>query len=185
MGTLVDILAAEGVHLRDLRATLPVNPNRKWMYRELDCVKGAIVHHTVGKTWYTSDAIARMHIALGWPGMAYTFYIHEEGPAWGSPIVTDFDHRLRDWGPQAGEGPHSVNPETFGVALAGNWVSGLPEPEVQDAMIAELVRLMRGLQEFFVQEVGHSLYIKPHYFVSATQCPGLAWDKYLAAIGCG
>jgi len=181
MSALVDILMAKGVHLRDLRATLPVNPNRSWMYRELPRVKGAIIHHTVGKTWYTSEAIARMHVALGWPGMAYTFHIHEEGPAWGSPIVTDFCHRLRDWGPQAG----TVNAETFGVALAGNWVSKLPEQEVQIAMIQELVRLMRGLQEFFSQEVGHSLYVKPHCYVSSTQCPGLAWDKYLAAIGCG
>lgn len=181
MRGIIDILAARGVHLRDLRATLPVNPNRKWMYRELPLVKGAIIHHTVGKSWYTSDAIAYMHIGLGWPGMAYTFYIHEEGPQYGSPIVTDFDHRLRDWGPHAGAGPGSVNPETFGVALAGNFVKEPPG----EAMIVELVRLMRGLQEFFDQEVGHSLYVKPHYFVSKTQCPGLAWDKYLAAIGCG
>lgn len=181
MRGIIDILVARGVRLRDLRATLPVNPNRKWMYRELPCVKGAVIHHTVGKSWYTSEGITLMHIGLGWPGMAYTFYIHEEGPQYGSPIVTDFCHRLRDWGPQAGAGPHSVNPETFGVTLAGNFVKEPPG----EAMVAELVKLMRGLQEFFSREVGHSLYVKPHCFVSSTVCPGLAWDKYLAAIGCG
>ena len=180
MGTLIDILIAGGVHLKDKRATLPVNPKQKWPYRELPDVKGAIIHHTVGKSWYTSKAIALMHIGLGWPGMAYTFYIHEEGPQYGSPIVTDFDHRLCDWGPQAGAGPHSVNAETFGVALGGNFVRVAPAPE----MIVELVHLMCGLQIFFVQEVGHSLYVKPHFQVGKTQCPGLAWASYLAAIGC-
>lgn len=178
MRGIIDILVARGVHLRDLRATLPVNPKRKWMYRELPLVKGAIIHHTVGKSWYTSNGIALMHIGLGWPGMAYTFYIREEGPQYGSPIVTDFDHRLRDWGPQAGG---SVNPETFGVALAGNFIPSKGPPS--EVMVAELVRLMRGLQEFFQEEVGHLLYVKPHFQVSSTQCPGLAWPAYLAAIG--
>ena len=192
MGALTDILAARGVHLVEKRHgftenALPLNPWQPWLDRKLDAVKGAIIHHTAGVAWATSEGINKMHQGLiseswpyGWPGMAYTFYVHhdyEQQPD--LPVVTDFDHRLRDWGPQCG----GLNAETFGVALGGNFVPSKGPPS--EAMVMELVRLMRGLQEFFVQEVGHSLYIKPHFFVSSTQCPGLAWDKYLAAIGCG
>ena len=176
MGALTDILEAEGVNLQDLRLILPVNPARPWNERTLQDTKGAIIHHTVGKTWYTSKGIALMHIGLGWPGMAYTFHIHEDGPQGGAPIVTDFCHRIMDWGPQSG----SVNAETFGVALGGNYVSDEPDPR----MVQELVRLMRGLQRFFVEHVhGRSLYVKPHFQVSSTKCPGSVWGAYLAAIG--
>ncbi|TET75004.1 MAG: N-acetylmuramoyl-L-alanine amidase [Dehalococcoidia bacterium] len=187
MGALTDILInEEGVNLRDLRAVLPVNPKQAWLFRTLDVVKGAIVHHTVGKPWYTSKAIARMHIRIadpdywphGWPGMAYTFYIHTEGPGADSPVVTDFCHRIMQWGPQSG----ATNAETFGVALGGNFVREAPDPR----MVRELVKLLTGLQTFYVREVhGQSLYIKPHFQVSSTKCPGLAWGAYLAAIGHG
>lgn len=184
MGALTDILInEEGVNLRDLRLTLPVNPKQAWYFRALDAVKGAIVHHTVGKAWYTSKAIAKMHIGIidpdywphGWPGMAYTFHIHTDYA--GGPVVTDFCHRIMQWGPQSG----GVNAESFGVALGGNFVREAPDPE----MVLELVRLMRGLQKFYVWEVGYSLYVKPHFQVGKTKCPGLAWAAYLAAIGCG
>lgn len=186
MGALTDILISEeGVNLRDLRLTLPVNPKQAWLFRNLWQVKGAIVHHTVGKAWYTSTAIHAMHQRIidpdywphGWPGMAYTFYIHTEGPGADSPVVTDFCHRIMQWGPQSG----GVNAESFGVALGGNFVREAPDP----AMVLELVRLMTGLQKFYAQEIGHSLYVKPHFQVGKTKCPGLAWAAYLAAIGCG
>jgi len=187
MGILTDILIGEeGINLRDLRLTLPVNPRQAWFFRTLDAVKGVIVHHTVGKPWYTSEAIHAMHQRIidpdywpyGWPGMAYTFYIHPLGPGADSPVVTDFCHRIMQWGPQSG----SVNAETFGVALGGNYVSEEPDPR----LIQELVRLLRGLQTFYVREVhGRSLYIKPHFQVSSTKCPGKVWASYLAAIGAG
>jgi len=180
MGALIDILGAGGVHLVEKRHLLPVNPKQPWLYRELHDVKGAIIHHIAGVAWATSERIHKMHQDFGWPGMAYTFYVHYDYGQPGLPVVTDFDHRLRDWGPQAGAGPHSVNPETFGVALGGNFVRVAPAPE----MIAELVNLMHGLQVFFTREVGYSLFIKPHFQVGKTKCPGLAWDSYLAAIGC-
>ncbi len=185
MGALTDILInEEGVNLRDLRLTIQVNPEQAWLFRTLDAVKGAVVHHTGGIAWATAERIARLHMGIadpdywphGWPGMAYTFYIHPVGM--GGPIVTDFCHRIMQWGPQSG----GANAETFGVALGGNFVSEEPDPR----MIRELVRLLTGLQTFYVREVnGQLLYVKPHFQVSSTKCPGLAWDAYLAAIGCG
>jgi hypothetical protein len=186
MGTLTDILMEEGVNLREKRGVLKDNPRQAWLFRTLPQVKGVIVHHTVGKPWYTSEAIHAMHQRIvdpdhwpyGWPGIAYTFHIRLAGASPDALVVSDFCHRIMQWGPQSG----SVNAETFGVALGGNYVGAEPDPR----MVQELVRLMTGLQRFFVEHVhGQSLYVKPHFQVSSTKCPGRAWAAYLAAIGCG
>jgi hypothetical protein len=169
MPWLLEMFDDAGLVVKDLRWGLPTNPNRKWSYRHLSDVKGAVIHHTAGKPYYTAKGIAEMHIRLGWPGMAYTFYVRPNGEI-------DFCHRLRDWGPHAGG---AVNMETFGIALAGNFVAQRPNLK----MLGSLVTLIEVLKDFLKETNPKELYVIPHRQVSATQCPGLAWKAYLAAAG--
>lgn len=164
MGELLDMFTDVGLVVHDSRQELPINPNNPWNYRELDKISGLVLHHTAGThDDYTAKNLAKFHIRLGWPGIAYTFLAHPNGEV-------DFCHRLRDWGPQAGVG---WNADTFGVCAAGNYV--IKEPSV--AMMESLTKLIKVLERFFFNEI----FVTPHRGISQTACPGKVWDAFVAA----
>jgi hypothetical protein len=170
MGKLLDMYAQGGLVVHDLRLVLPTNPTNPWSERPFNGVLCAVVHHSAGNPKYTAQGIAAFHVSLGWPGMAYTFYLHPETGD------VDFCHPLRYYGPQTGS--KYFNQASYGVCCAGNYVSTEP-PAV---MIDSLVKLLRITNQFLVEEGAQQPYILPHKEISATACPGKVWDACLAKL---
>lgn len=158
------------VAVRDLRRTLPVNPAVPWKDREQTAVKMIVVHHAAGALSATSEGIANYHIGKGWPGMAYTFYVKPDG-------VVDFCHRITQIGTHAGK----VNPYSLGICLAGNW----SKMEPTALMVNRLYLTIGVLQAYYHAHFGYTLEVVPHRALTATVCPGLAWESYLLACGRG
>jgi hypothetical protein len=168
MGRLLDMFAEAGLVVNDLRGELPTSERVGWSYRELQVVRYLFVHHSAGSVTYSAAGIANLHIKFGWPGIAYTFYVRP-----GAEI--DFCHRLRDWGPQAGGRWNEVS---CGLCFAGNWVRERPPAEMVEAAVG----VATVLNDFYLEETGHGLVLRPHRAVSRTKCPGLAWEAFAEAM---
>jgi hypothetical protein len=172
MGKLLDMFQAAGVPVDDLRGTLPLNPNVSFHTRELQDIEGIVIHHSAGWAQATAKGIAEWCIEKrDFPGMPYTFYLRQPFPTESPPYSWAFCDRLREWGPQA----YGVNSTTFGVCLGGNFLYTKPPLW----MIDSLDKLVEILVQYFQEEVGTNLWVKPHREVSRTSCPGRVWEAYL------
>lgn len=169
MGKLLDMYVDAGLTVHDLRWKLPVHPVKRWGERKLSDVLLTVIHHSAAKPEYTANGIAAYHVRLGWPGIAYTYYVHPNG-------VIDFCHRLVHHGPQTGSMYH--NKVSYGVCCAGNYVNVEPSA----VMIDSLVKLVNTTNRFLVEEGAQQPYIVPHREISATACPGKVWNAFLQKI---
>lgn len=61
----------------DYRRRLPQHSVGRWPRRNLDDIKGVVVHHTAGNRPPEAEAVD--HIAKGWPGLGYTIWIEPTG----------------------------------------------------------------------------------------------------------
>lgn len=153
-----------GVPLTDLRALLPTNPGVPWRQREQRDVTEIVIHHTGTTYQATAAGIAMYHIGRGWPGIAYTFYIHTNGKV-------DFCHRIREWGPHAAP----TNPYSLGICLCGLYTKVRPPKPMVDS----LVGVINSLVLWYLDHNWEKPKVSPHYYWARTQCPGLVWDAYL------
>lgn len=170
MPRLLEMFEQAGLVVIDKRPDLRVNPNKAPNYRGLDDCIAAFVHHTGGWPTATAEGINDLHIRFGWSRIAYTFYIRPNGEM-------DFCKLLREWDSQVGS--TYWNPLSFGMALAGGFVHQRPNPR----MVGTLVTAIEVLDAFLLDYTGSRVVVRPHFAVSSTACPGLAWDAYLAASG--
>ena len=171
MGKLLEMFQNANLVVNDLRDTLPVNPDVPFNLRELADISGMVVHHTAGWPQATAKGLATWSIEKrGFPGMPYTFYLRMPFSTESPPYPWAFCHKLKEWGPQAA----GANSTTFGIALGGNFLYDRPPLWMVDS----LARLIDVLWDFFVLEVGNSLWVNPHFDVSVTQCPGRVWEAY-------
>lgn len=170
-GKLLDMFQIAGMPVDDLRGQLPLNPRLPFDIRELEDVRGGVVHHSGGWAYATPEGLAEWCIEKrSLPGMPYTFYLKMPYPTEQSPVPWAFCHELTEWGPQA----INVNNISFGICLGGNYQ--YLKPPIW--MVDSLSRLIDVLLEYFRQEVGTELWVKPHYEVSSTVCPGRVWEMY-------
>lgn len=173
MGKLLDMFQSAGLAVDDLRGQLPLNPHKPFGTRELIDVRGAVVHHSAGWAQATAEGLAQWCIEKrDFPGVPYSLYLRVPYPTEQPPMPWSFCNKLTEWGPQA----LGVNSTSFGVCLGGNYQYLKPPIWMLDS----LGRLIDVLLEFFRQEVGTELWVKPHYEVSSTVCPGRVWEMYQA-----
>ena len=171
MGKLLDMFQNAGVLVNDLRGTLPLNPDVHFHTRELEDIRGMVIHHSAGWAQATAEGLAQWCIEKrDFPGMPYTFYLRMPYSTESPPYPWAFCHKLTEWGPQA----YSVNESSFGVTLGGNYLYTKPPLW----MIDSLDKLIDVLLQFFREEIGIELWVKPHYAVSQTACPGRVWETY-------
>lgn len=172
MGKLLDMFAQAGVPINDLRGTLPLNPNVAFNTRELGDIQGMVIHHSAGWPQATAEGIAQWCIEKrGFPGMPYSLYLRQPFSTEQPPYPWAFCNKLKEWGPQA----YGVNDISFGVCLGGNFLYTKPPLW----MIESLDKLIDVLLQFFKEETGKNLWVKPHFDVSSTSCPGRVWEAYL------
>ena len=171
MGKLLDMFQIAGVPVDDLRGQLPLNPNVSYGLRELEDIRGIVVHHSAGWPYATPEGLAEWCIEKrDFPGVPYTFYLRVPYSTEPMPYPWAFCVKLREWGYQA----KGANLESFGVCLGGNYLYTKPPLW----MIDSLTKLIDVLLEYFRQEIGTELWVRPHYEVSATACPGRVWEAY-------
>jgi hypothetical protein len=171
MGKLLDMFAEAGIPVDDLRGKLPTNPHNPFKLRELTGIKGIVVHHTAGWPQATAEGLALWEIEKrDFEGMPYTFYLRMPYSTEPMPYPWAFCHKLTEWGAQA----LGANAISFGVALGGNYLYTKPPLWMVDSM----VKLTDVLVRFFKDEVGTEVWVKPHYAVSQTSCPGKVWEAY-------
>lgn len=110
-----------------------------------------ILHHAAAKTC-TAQQIHSWHLANGWAGIGYHFFVRKDGSVYrGRPEDV--------LGAHAG----SNNYDSIGVCFEGNFMSE-PMPAVQRQAGAELVAYLK--QKYGISKV------QKHSDVNATGCPG-------------
>ena len=123
---------------------------------------GIIVHHTDSSQASTTiEAVRRWHLALGWSGVGYHFFIDALGRIWqGRPLGVVGAHT---YGHNADALRRTY---TIGVALAGNFERERPTA----AQLRALVVL--GVWLSYTQGFPYH-HVKGHRDYLATLCPGL------------
>lgn len=111
-----------------------------------------ILHHAAAKTC-TAQQIHSWHLANGWVGIGYHFFVRKDGSVYrGRPEDTVGAH--------AGNN----NYDSIGVCFEGNYMTETAMPEAQRAAGAELVAYLK--QKYGITKV------QKHRDVNATGCPG-------------
>jgi hypothetical protein len=118
-----------------------------------------VLHQRAG--WGTAESIHQLHIANGWSGIGYNFYVRQDGTIYeGRPVYASGAHT------------ENYNWESVGVCAEGyysdppgyNLTPDKVMPEAQKKAIVELVAYLRALYPG-AQIVGHST-------LNETDCPG-------------
>ena len=116
-----------------------------------DTTKSIILHHRAGDG--DMDSLHRTHLANGWAGVGYHFYIRKNGDIFrGRPIDT--------------VGAHATghNYSSIGICFEGNYQTYDNMPLAQVEAGAELIAYVKSLYP--------GLSVKKHSDVTATACPG-------------
>lgn len=121
--------AVEPPEMRDVRATLPRHPTKRFPTRSQDSIRRVLLHHTVTRSNITPERIAEVHVQRGLAGIKYHFLVDGSGTiSWCQPLEAIV--------PQTERNP--VNADSVAVALAGNFTSAVPT-ESQMTAAAHLV----------------------------------------------
>ncbi len=162
----------------NLIGKLPVHPTRKWNKRNIEDVKGIIVHQAICKDCSTYG-IAKYHIkpgpqnhisGRGAPGICYHWTIDYDGIIYRCNEFEDVVWHA---------GNRKINYESFGICVLGDFdgpeyfgKDGSPTDEQETS----LKFLLRDLTNSFSLE-----YVKGHFEVKKNKvnCPGLDLTKLI------
>jgi len=117
-----------------------------------------VIHHSASVPSTSVEDIHRWHLARGWSGIGYHYYIDEVGGVWqGRPEWTQGAHAYLD-------ALHEANSDGIGICLAGNFENG---PGPTEAQMRSLVELITNIRTRYVDipAIGHKE-------VQSTACPG-------------
>ena len=113
---------------------------------------GIVLHHAAAKSC-TAEDIHNWHLANGWAGIGYHFFVRKDGSIYrGRPIDTIGAHT------------YGANEETVGICFEGNFENEeMPEPQINSG-----VELVSWILELYPQITK----ISKHMDYNATACPG-------------
>jgi hypothetical protein len=138
-------------------------PGRSWYQRKVNTIKYITVHHSADQATGTNDQIlqkeANAHIANGWPGLSYHFFITKDGQVY--QINNFSDVTWHD----------TVNWDSIGVCLQGYFhqpVNENPTDPQLRSLRALLDELCKNHPEFPADQSN----VLGHKERSATSCPG-------------
>ncbi|NOX63279.1 MAG: N-acetylmuramoyl-L-alanine amidase [Chloroflexi bacterium] len=146
----------------DLRFTLPKHPdpNVRYPNREPSLIRRIVIHHTATSSSASPFLIARGQIQRrGLPGITYHFTVGGDGTiSWTEPLETETTHTNNA----------TVNRESVGVALIGNFNDAPPDDAQLDAA-AHVVAWLLGMFKSTTTDVVGRSEIEP------TSSPGRQW----------
>lgn len=126
-----------------------------------------IVHHTGGTdanpladtSHHTAKDVEKWHLAKGWEGIGYTYYIEKNGDIWKGR-------------PEHYHGGHTVshNKKSIGICLAGNFDATLPTPQQ-----VESLKLL--MQDIMARHKIPKENIVPHRTFAVKTCYGNKLDN--------
>jgi N-acetylmuramoyl-L-alanine amidase len=116
-----------------------------------------VMHHSDADPNLTVQQIHAEHLAKGWAGIGYHYYIPGDGLIYrGRPEIMIGAHAYQD--PQ-----HEANSNGIGICLGGNFMQVLPT----QAQMAAAVWLIENIWTRY-----HGIPVIGHRDVMATACPG-------------
>lgn len=128
-------------------------PNLKWAFSPgaLSRADNLIIHHAAAKTAAVED-IHRWHLANGWAGIAYHYYVRKDGEI--------FRGRPENWA-----GGHTVgyNSSSLGLCFEGNF----DQEHMAEEQLLSGAMLVRDIKRRYP-----GIRIMPHRDAQATACPG-------------
>jgi len=114
--------------------------------------EGVVLHHAAAKSC-TAEDVHRWHLANGWAGIGYHFFVRKDGSIYrGRPIDT------------VGAHTYGENSETVGICFEGNF----EEEEMPEKQVSSGIELVSWLLELYPQITK----ISKHMDHNATACPG-------------
>lgn len=146
---------------------------KKWRKRELDGIRGLVVHQMQGRDSF--DGLGRYHTTpgvhigdrSGLPGIAYTFFVGRDGA-----ILLCNDLEDITWSHGHAATPGDENKSYLGVCFGGklrsrHWAEGTERPS--DAQHGALLRIWHACADYF-DLTGLDCY--GHYHFGKPACPG-------------
>lgn len=145
--------------IRNLSASLPKHPTKRYNTRSLAQIQQAIIHHTTGPTTQTPKSIADYHVGPnhisneGIPGIAYHFIIDRA-----AKVFQTNDLETVSWHVSG------QNTRSIGICLIGDYDELAPTTK----QMLQLLRLLRYLN----RKLGRTLDITGHRDYASKSCPG-------------
>ena len=128
-----------------------------------------VIHHSASSPDTTVEDIHRWHLARGWSGIGYQYYIKGDGSVWeGRPEWTQGAHAYQD-------AQHEANTDGIGICLGGNFEINGPTDEQMQSLALLIMDIRTRYQNIPV--IGHNE-------VQATSCPGkyFTWNQLWALL---
>lgn len=129
-----------------------INPKLSWArpLQKRSCTKYLIFHHAAGNG--TVEAVHKGHLARGWCGIAYNYYIRKDGTIYiGRPEDTVGGHTT------------NYNYYSIGICFEGNFEKDV----MSDAQKQAGIELVRDIRTRYPD-----IELQPHNHFAATACPG-------------
>jgi N-acetylmuramoyl-L-alanine amidase len=145
----------------DVVNSLPRHAWKVYPSRKLSQIEYLVIHHSAAEN-QSPETIANFHVnsshlsADGAPGIAYHFYIREDGTAYQTNQLETISWHVAN-----------NNTKCVGICLSGN-LENRPPTEAQKNSAVQLVRQLK-------RQLGN-VQVKPHGFFKATACPGRYLD---------
>lgn len=145
--------------IEDLSGKLPTHPTKTYDTRPLSQIKYLVIHHTALGPDVSVERVARYQVdKLDWPGIGYHYYIASDGTVYQTNPLETVTYHAQD-----------QNPESVGVAFAGNFNDAAP-PAVQLENGARLIVYLLQQLSLGVDSVKGLSELVP-----ASQSPGKQW----------
>jgi len=137
--------------------------SREWYQRAVNTIKYITVHHTGDRATGTNDQVlqkeANAHIANGWPGLAYHFFITKDGAVYQINNYTDVTWH------------DAVNWDSIGICLQGYFHPTINEKPTE-AQLRSLRSLLDELCTKHPEFPADQKSVVGHKERSSTSCPG-------------
>lgn len=137
--------------------------NRSWYQRLVGGIKYITVHHTADTATGTNDEIlqreANAHIANGWPGLSYHFFITKDGTVYQINNFTDVTWH------------DTVNWDSIGIALHGYFHPTANQNPTKEQLVS-LRLLLNELCSAHPEFPADQHNVVGHRERSSTSCPG-------------
>jgi len=136
---------------------------REWYQRDTSAVEYITVHHTADQATGTNDEIlqkeANAHIANGWPGLSYHFFITKDGTVYQINNFTDVTWH------------DAVNWDSIGICLQGYFHPTINEQPTEN-QLKSLRSLLDELCKNHPEFPANQSNVVGHKERSSTSCPG-------------
>jgi len=156
----------------DRRGTLPTRAGAEpYQRRKLSDIAYIVVHHTdVTPTRFTARQVAEYHVSAGahlpFPSIAYQLYVEADGTVEQVADLEEVSWHAGQAGDDTIAGVSVKNWRGAAICFAGN--------EPTEAQIAGIREACRWIEE----QTDKALPRYGHKDLSATECPGVTWEKW-------